>query len=59
MKVHGFLKLFKPVDFRSLSVRYLLYSLTIPGLRIRHALLQSGHIIAKRLFSYKGLFIHH
>lgn len=40
MKVQSFLKLFKPVDFHSLSMRYSLYSPTIPGLRIRHALLQ-------------------
>lgn len=45
MKVQHFFKLFKPVD--SLSVRYPLYSLTIPGLRIPHALLQSGDIIAE------------
>lgn len=47
MKVQHFFKLFKPVDFHSLPVRYSLYSFTMPGLRIQHGLSQSGDIIAE------------
>lgn len=56
--IFGFyLNVFEPVDFHSLSVRYPLYSLTIPGLRIRHALLQSGDIIAEIVLIKRVVYI--
>jgi len=57
MKVQHFFKLFKPFDFDSLSVRYPLYSFTIRGLRIQHALLQSDDTTAEIVLMQNIIYI--